>query len=127
MSAPILIKAVVAITLALIFYTIGVWSEHRAKVLKPVHLTFFWLGLCMDSAGTFMMSRMADGSGGGLMSAHGITGAIAIMLMLIHAIWATIVLVRKDERTAHTFHKFSIAVWAIWLVPYILGMIMGMK
>lgn len=36
-------KAVIAITLALFFYTIGVWSEHRAKLLKPLHLAFFWL------------------------------------------------------------------------------------
>ena len=56
---PILMKAVIAITLALIFYTIGVWSEHRAKVLRPVHLAFFWLGLIMDTAGTYMMSQIA--------------------------------------------------------------------
>jgi len=74
-----------------------------------------------------MMSKLADGSGGGLMSAHGITGLIAIILMMIHAVWATIVLVRKDEETARTFHRFSIGVWVIWLVPFVLGMMMGMK
>ena len=120
-------KAVIAITLALLFYTIGVWSEHRAKVLKPVHLVFFWLGLCMDTAGTAMMSRLADGTGGGLMSAHGITGMIAIILMMIHAVWATVVLVRKDEKAMHTFHRFSIIVWIIWLIPFVLGMMMGMR
>ena len=125
--SPLLMKAVIAITLALVFYTIGVWSEHIAKVLKPMHLAFFWLGLCMDTAGTMMMTRMADGSGGGLMSAHGITGAIAIVLLMIHAIWATVVLVRKDEVAKRTFHKFSIIVWIIWLIPYVLGMIMGMR
>ena len=125
--SPTLMKAVIAITLALIFYTIGVWSEHRAKMLKQVHLAFFWLGLCMDSAGTWLMSRMADGSGGGLMSAHGITGMIAIILMMVHAVWATVVLARKDEKTAQTFHRFSIVVWVIWLVPFVLGMMMGMK
>ena len=124
---PLLIKAVIAITSALILYTIGVWSEHRAKTLKPAHLVFFWLGLCMDSAGTWMMSRMADGAGGGLMSAHGITGAVAIVLMMVHAVWATAVLVRKDEKAMRSFHKFSIVVWAIWLVPFVLGMMMGMK
>lgn len=124
---PLLMMAVIAITLALIFYTIGVWSEHRAKTLKPAHLVFFWLGLCMDSAGTYIMSRMADGSGGGLMSAHGITGAVAIVLMVVHAVWATAVLVRKDEKAMRSFHKFSIVVWAIWLVPFVLGMMMGMK
>ena len=120
-------KAVIAITLALVFYTIGVWSEHKAKLLKPVHLVFFWLGLCMDTAGTMMMSKLADGSSSGLMGAHGITGLIAIILMFIHAIWATIVLVRKDEKAAQTFHRFSIVVWVIWLVPFALGMMMGMR
>ena len=120
-------KAVIAITLALIFYTIGVWSEHRAKLLKPAHLVFFWLGLCADTTGTMMMSNLADGSGGGLMGAHGITGMIAIILMMIHAVWATVVLVRKDEKAMHTFHKFSVVVWVIWLVPFVLGMMMGMK
>ena len=125
--SPLLIKAVIAITLALIFYTIGVWSEHRAKVLKPVHLVFFWLGLCMDTTGTAIMSRLADGTGGGLMSAHGITGMIAIILMMIHAVWATAVLVRKDERAMHTFHSLSVIVWVIWLIPFVLGMMMGMR
>lgn len=125
--SPLLMKAVTAITLALILYTIGVWSEHRAKLLKPVHLVFFWLGLCADTAGTMMMSKLADGSGGGLMGAHGITGMIAIVLMMIHAVWATVVLVRKDEKAMHTFHRFSILVWVIWLIPFVLGMMMGMR
>ena len=125
--SPLLMRAVIAITLALVFYTIGVWSEHRARVLKPVHLAFFWLGLCMDTAGTLMMSKLAGSTGGGLIGAHGITGMIAIILMVIHAVWATAVLVRKDDRAASTFHRFSIIVWLIWLIPFVLGMIMGMK
>ena len=124
---PLLMKAVIAITLALVFYTIGVWSEHRARVLKPVHLVFFWLGLCMDTTGTMMMSRMAEGVSGGLSGAHGVTGLIAIMLMMVHAVWATVVLWRKDEKSMHTFHRFSVAVWLIWLVPFVLGMMMGMR
>ena len=124
---PLLMKAVIAITLALVFYTIGVWSEHKAKVLKPLHLVCFWLGLSMDTAGTMMMSELAEGSGGGLSGVHGITGMIAIMLMMIHAIWASIVLIRKDEKAKHTFHRFSVMVWVIWLVPFVIGMIMGMR
>jgi uncharacterized repeat protein (TIGR03987 family) len=61
------------------------------------------------------------------MSAHGITGAVAIVLMVVHAVWATAVLARKDEKAMRSFHKFSILVWAIWLVPFVLGMMMGMK
>lgn len=124
---PVLMKAVKSITLALILYTIGVWSEHRAKVLKPIHLVFFWAGLCMDTFGTMMMSKLADGTSSGLMGVHGITGLIAIVLMFVHAIWATTALVRKDEKTLQQFHKFSVVVWLIWLVPFVIGMMMGMK
>ncbi len=27
-------------------------------------------------------------------------------------------LIKKDERLIHTFHKFSVGVWVIWLIPY---------
>ena len=42
----------------------------------------------------------------------------AIVLMAVHAIWALIVLLRKDEKAIQNFHKFSVAVWVIWLIPY---------
>jgi len=125
--SPLLMKAVIAITLALIFYTIGVWSERRAKILKIGHLVFFWLGLAMDATGTRMMSMISHQDQNATMGIHGITGMIAIILMLIHAVWATIVLARKNEKAQRTFHRFSIVVWIIWLIPFVIGMIIGMK
>jgi len=113
----------VVITLALVCYSIGVWSERIAGRLKPWHLIFFWLGLVFDTWGTGMMLEMA---GGLAFNFHGITGVIAIVLMLIHAVWATMVLVRKDEKVITTFHRFSVIVWAIWLLPYLSPMIFGM-
>jgi len=47
--------------------------------------------------------------------------------MFFHAFWATQILVQKDEEKKKTFHKFSILVWGIWLIPYLLGMLAGMK
>ena len=124
----ILITAIITITLALVFYTIGVWSEHRSKQLKKIHLIFFWLGLCMDTTGTILMGRIAKRSLFSVgLSLHGVTGMLAIILMIVHAVWATIVLVKKNEDSAKNFHRLSIAVWAIWLVPYLLGMIIGMR
>ena len=105
----------IIITGALIFYSIGVWSERFQGRLKAWHLVFFWLGLVCDTVGTGMMMEMA---GGLTADVHGITGVIAIVLMFIHAIWATIVLARKDERWIKDFHKFSVVVWFIWLIPY---------
>jgi uncharacterized repeat protein (TIGR03987 family) len=112
----------IVITLALLFYSIGVWSERLAGRLKPWHLAFFWLGLICDTWGTGLMFEMA---GGMAFDLHGITGMVAIMLMMVHAFWATVVLVRKDENAIINFHKFSVVVWLIWLIPYFSPMIFG--
>lgn len=121
-----LLMSIITITLALIFYTIGVWMEKIQKRLKPIHLAFFILGLICDSTGTALMTRMADHTNGKIIGVHGITGALAIVLMFIHAIWAIVVLAKKDEKAQQSFHKFSIFVWLIWLIPYFIGMFMGM-
>jgi uncharacterized repeat protein (TIGR03987 family) len=107
--------ATIIITLALVFYSIGVWAERISGRLKPWHLVFFWMGLVCDTWGTGLMFEMA---GGMQLDVHGVTGAVAILLMFIHAIWATIVLVRRDETWITNFHKFSVAVWLVWLIPY---------
>jgi uncharacterized repeat protein (TIGR03987 family) len=86
-------------------------------------LDFFWGGFVFDTTGTGIMLEMA---GGMTFDIHGLTGLIAILLMLIHAIWASIVLIRKDEQAIVNFHKFSLVVWLIWLVPYFSGFFLSM-
>ena len=115
--------ATLIIALALIFYSIGVWSERLSGRLKPWHLAFFWLGLVCDTWGTGLMLDMAGGMNFDL---HGLTGALAIALMFIHAIWATLVLMRRDERWIYRFHRFSVFVWAVWLIPYLSPMFFAM-
>jgi uncharacterized repeat protein (TIGR03987 family) len=105
----------IIISFALVFYSIGVWSERIQGKLKIWHLVFFWLGLVCDTWGTGLMIEMA---GGLTFDIHGVTGVIAILLMLIHAIWATLVLIKRDENAINNFHKFSLIVWFIWLIPY---------
>lgn len=118
-----LIYAIISITLALIFYTIGVWSEKIQGILKRPHLVIFWIGLIFDTIGTTLMSEIA---GGFKLNFHGVTGILAIVLMLFHALWATIVIVRKDQKALANFHKFSIIVWLIWLIPFVSGAMFGM-
>jgi uncharacterized repeat protein (TIGR03987 family) len=88
----------ILITLALVFYSIGVWSERFAGRLKSWHLIFFWGGFVFDTTGTGIMLEMA---GGMTIDVHGLTGLIA-------------------------FHKFSLVVWVIWLVPYFSGFFLSM-
>ena len=128
--SKILIFATITISLALVFYTIGVWSERRAGTLKKWHLGAFWLGLICDTTGTLTMAVIASSKAVNISmfsaSLHGLTGVLAIVLMIFHAVWATIVLIKNDDATKQKFHKFSVTVWSIWLVPYFIGMIIGM-
>ena len=117
------ITAIIAINLALVLYSIGVWSERLQGRLKAWHTVFFWLGLVFDTLGTGIMF---DYAGGMQFDLHGVSGVLAIVLMLIHAVWATVVLVRKDEKMIASFHKFSLFVWLIWLIPYFSPMVFGM-
>lgn len=117
------LTSTILISLALVFYSIGVWSERLAGRLKPWHLLFFWGGLIFDTVGTALMMEMA---GGITFDIHGLTGVLAILLMLIHAVWATIVLVQKNEKAILNFHRFSVFVWVIWLIPYFTGFFVSM-
>jgi len=119
-----LVISTILISLALIFYSIGVWSERLAGRLKVWHLVFFWAGLAFDTTGTGIMFEMAGGMGSDI---HSITGLTAIVLMLVHAVWATAVLVLKNEKAITNFHHFSIFVWMIWLIPYFTGFFASMR
>ncbi len=119
-----LIFAIVFINLALVFYTIGVWAEKFQKKLKVWHVVVFYFGLICDTLGTSAMGKIAGDVF--KFNFHGITGMLAILLMLFHAVWATVVIRSNNENLKASFHKFSILVWFIWLIPMVSGMIFGM-
>jgi len=125
MSTPVIISTAL-ITLALIFYSLGVWSERIARYLKPWHVVAFWIGFTFDVSGTYAMHLLAKGRFD-ITEPHTLTGQLALWLMLIHSIWATRVVMKNNEKLRLSFHKFSIIVWLIWLIPYFGGMFLGMK
>jgi len=118
-----LIISMVLISMALLFYSIGVWSERFSGKLKKWHLIFFWGGLIFDTTGTGIMFEIAGGMGTDI---HSITGLLAIILMFIHAVWATAVIISRNERAIFNFHHFSVIVWIVWLIPYLTGFFVSM-
>lgn len=114
------------ITLALVFYSAGVWAERIARYLKPWHVAAFWTGFVFDVSGTYAMHLMATRPFD-LLEPHTLTGQIAIWLMLVHAIWATHVARKGTEKARMGFHRYSLIVWLVWLVPYFGGMLLAMR
>ena len=114
--------AVIAINLALVLYTVGVWSERIARTLKPWHVGFFTSGVVFDTIGTAAMSSLA---GGLHLNLHSATGVLALVLMAIHTAWAAVALVRKRPKELRSFHRFSLLVWCFWLIPFALGAVLN--
>ncbi len=125
MSAQLILSTIL-ITLALIFYSIGVWSERLARYLKKQHVVSFWTGFIFDVSGTLAMHGISDRPFD-ILEPHTLTGQIALWLMFAHALWATIVVVNGTENKLTDFHRYSLIVWIIWLVPYFGGMYIGMN
>jgi len=124
MTTQLLISTIL-INLALLFYSLGVWAERFAHYLKRWHIAAFWIGFTFDVSGTYAMSKLAT-EPFNLLALHTLTGQIALWMMLAHAVWATYVVRKGSEKTRTGFHRYSLIVWLIWLVPYFGGMIMGM-
>ena len=114
------------ISLALLFYSLGVWSERFNKYLVKRHVISFWIGFAFDVSGTLAMHKLADGPFD-ILEPHTLTGQIALWLMLIHAVWATWAIKKGSDDVLRKFHKYSLVVWIIWLIPYFGGMYIGMS
>ncbi len=125
MNSFVLFSAIL-ITVALLFYSIGVWAERLSRYLRKWHVIAFWTGFVFDLSGTLAMGHISDDPFN-LLDLHTLTGQIALWLMLFHAAWATTVVLKGQETIRKKFHRYSIIVWLIWLVPYIGGALLGMK
>ena len=125
MSSQLLLSTIL-ITLALVFYSYGVWSERLVRYLKKHHVAAFWIGFIFDVSGTLAMHGISE-KPFNILEPHTLTGQIALWLMFAHAVWATIVVIKGDEKKRSDFHRYSLIVWIIWLIPYFGGMYIGMN
>ena len=52
---PLIFWGAIFFTLALVFYSVGIWNDFYHKQLKKWHLVMFGLGVITDSLGTLLM------------------------------------------------------------------------
>ena len=105
------------ICLALVFYTISVWSERITKKLKLWMVVLFASGFISDLIGTSIMFFRAIEKFS--FELHKIAGYSALLIMFLHLIWA--IFARYNKNYELYFTKFSIFAWCIWLIAFISG------
>ena len=116
-----MIVALVMLVAALVFYSIGVWTEHVRGKVRFTDLLFILIGLVCQAVATGFLhginsiSELVDES-------HLLLGILCILIILFHVFWAmwALTTIKKPDARAK-FNRFSIFIWCIWLIPYFLN------
>ena len=112
------ITALVMLVAALVFYSVGVWTEHVRGKVRFTDLLFMLIGLvCLAVATGFLHGlnyavELAN-------ELHLLLGILTILIILFHTFWAlwALTTIKKPDARAK-FNRFSIFIWCIWLIPY---------
>lgn len=112
--------AIFGVSCALFFYSLAIWSEKIIGYLKKWMIIVFCTGFLSDLFGTGNMYFITSNH---QIIWHSIAGYMALVIMLIHLIWALLVYFKAKHKNKHGyyFHKFSIYAWLVWLVAFISG------
>lgn len=117
---PILIAGTTIVNLALISYSVFIYSERKAKQPTKKVLTFLTIGVILDITATICM---ITGSSNSPFSVHGILGYSSLAGMLTDAvlIWRTRITEGKDGKISPAVHKYSLVAFCWWVAAYITG------
>lgn len=120
----LIITGAIFFTLALIFYSIAIWSDYVRQHLEKWHVGMFGLGVLTDTVGTLCMYLHV---GHLIFTAHSISGFAGLFLMMFHMCWGILVISSDSPTRQKVFHKFSLFVWFFWLISYISGVYIGLN
>ena len=121
---PILIAGSLIVTLALISYSVGFFSEFRSRIISKISLFFLALGLILDISGTVCM---IIGSTNNAFTFHGIIGYSALLGMFIDnaLFWKMWNQNGIGSAVPKKLHYYSLIAYSWWAIVYISGTIMA--
>lgn len=123
---PTLIKAVIVVTFALLFYSVAIVTEQRKSLISRRVLLFLTAGVCCDIASTALM---IIGSGNIPITVHGFLGYTALSVMLIDTVliwrfWTKNGGAGKVPRGLHIYTRIA---YSWWVIAYIAGAIISIR
>ena len=123
---PTLIKAVIVVTFALLFYSIAIVTEQRKSSISRRVLLFLMAGVCCDVTSTALM---IIGSGNIPITIHGFLGYTALLAMLIDTVliwrfWTKNGSIVNVPRGLHIYTRIA---YSWWVIAYIAGAIISIR
>jgi hypothetical protein len=119
-----LIKAVVVVTFALLFYSAAVIAEQRKSLVSKRVLFFLTVGVCLDITATVLMIL---GSGNTPLTIHGVIGYTALSVMLVDTalIWRFWIRNGGECHVPRSLNIYTRIAFGWWVVAYIAGAIIS--
>lgn len=115
----------VALLVALVCYSIGVWGAFRAKSFGRKQLAFVWVGFMFDILATVMMGMQVGGldlrPGAPLL--HTVLALVALAGMLAAAVAGTWALRSDKDDVSLRASRLVLLPWALWVGVFVWGMI----
>lgn len=135
----IIIPLIIIMALALIFYTVATFTGIARKSFGRGQVALYHAAVALVIIGIFYMSGISSKLSYAhvsyaMMHIHTGLGYLAVLLLIIHAIVATVVK-RKHKKKGTSlgsgFNKFSFVLWLIciilYLVTFYIGILAGIK
>jgi len=119
----VIIRAVIVVTFALIFYSIAVITEQKNKQVTKKVLFFLTGGVLLDISSTALM---IIGSSNIPLTVHGCIGYSALIVMLVDAIliWKTRIK-NGANNIPRKLHIYTRIAYGWWVIAYIIGAVMS--
>ena len=123
--SSILIAGTTIVHLALICYTIGIFTEQRQRRVTKRVLIFLTAGVVFDVVAT---GCMIAGSSTGPFTAHGLLGFSSLGAMLLETAFAWRHRSQVGDAEVPTWlHRYSRLAYTWWVVAYITGAFLVMS
>jgi heme A synthase len=106
--------------IALLFYSIGIFTEQKKKHVTNIVLSFITLGIVFDiTATTFMII----GSSNEIFTLHGVLGYSSLTAMFIDAVllWRYRLKNGADTQVNKGLHLYSRIAYIWWVLAFITG------
>lgn len=110
------------VNLALIAYSVAIFTEQRKKVVNNIVLTFISVGVFFDIVAT---TCMIIGSTHTALSSHGLIGYSSLTGMLVDCIllWKFRLVHGENVIVKKNLHLYSRIAYFWWIIAYITGAI----
>ena len=123
--SPILKAGTRIVVLALLSYSVAIFTEQRKRAVNTVVLIFLTLGIILDIVAT---AFMIAGSSNSPFTAHGFLGYSALLAMLIDffLIWKHRLKNGVNAEVSTGLHLYSRYAYLWWVVAFVTGSLMVM-